>query len=207
MQTHHEGALVHIARRPWSFALGCIFVFALTLAFLWATDMLPESPAQNTQTQNQTPQLQAPAAVPTLPNRIVASAIGLDVAVVNPESVDIKTLDQALFSGAVRYPTSALLGAEGTMLIFGHSSALPVVRNQSYKTFNGIQTLKPGETISVYANGTEHRYRVVGVRLANAKEDVIELPQQGKHLVLVTCNSFATKSDRFVVTADFVGTF
>jgi len=41
------------------------------------------------------------------------------------------------------------------------------------------------------------------VRLANATEDVIELPSTGKFLTLVTCDSFGTKSDRFVVTAQF----
>jgi sortase (surface protein transpeptidase) len=42
--------------------------------------------------------------------------------VVNPSSTDIDVLDQDLTLGAVHYPTSAQLGVNGTVLIFGHSS-------------------------------------------------------------------------------------
>ena len=104
---------------------------------------------------------------------------------------------------AARCATRPRLGEEGTVLIFGHSSYLPIVRNQNYKAFNGIQKLKVGETVSVYSATAEYRYTVTGVRLANATEDVIELPSTGKFLTLVTCDSFGTKSDRFVVTAQF----
>ena len=98
-------------------------------------------------------------------------------------------------------------GQEGTVLLFGHSSYLPIVHNQSYKAFDGIQNLKTGDIISVFSNNHEYRYSVVGVKLADASQDVIELPQTGKHLTLVTCDSFASKSNRFVVTADLVGTY
>jgi LPXTG-site transpeptidase (sortase) family protein len=81
------------------------------------------------------------------------------------------------------------------------------VHNQAYKTFNGIQKLKNGATVSVYSGTTEYRYKVTGVRLANATEDVVELPTNGKFLTLVTCDSFGTKSDRFVVTAEFEGEY
>jgi LPXTG-site transpeptidase (sortase) family protein len=70
-----------------------------------------------------------------------------------------------------------------------------------------IQNLKKGETVSVYSGTTEYRYAVTGVRIADATEDVVELPATGKHLVLVTCDSFSKKTNRFVVTADLVGTY
>jgi LPXTG-site transpeptidase (sortase) family protein len=145
--------------------------------------------------------------LPEAPVRVVAASIGLDEMVLNPESTDIKVLDEALLKGTVRYPNSAPLGVDGTMLLFGHSSYLPVVRNQNFKAFNGIQKLQTGSVVSVFSDTTEYRYTVTGVRKADASEDVIELPSVGKHLTLVTCNSFGTKSDRFVVTADFVGTY
>ena len=144
---------------------------------------------------------------PGLPVRIVAKSIGLDKTVANPDATDVETLDKALQGGTVRYPTSARLGEEGTVLIFGHSSYLPVVRNQNYKAFNGIQKLKEGETVSIYSATTEYRYAVKSVRLANATEDVIELPATGKFLTLVTCDSFGKKTDRYVVTAEFAGAY
>ena len=143
----------------------------------------------------------------SLPVRVVIKEIGLDTVVQNPTSVDIEVLDQATLLGAVRYPTSASLGEDGTVLLFGHSSYLPVVHNRVYKTFNGIQDLKKGSIVSVYSGNAEYRYSVVGIEIANATRDVVELKQNGKHLTLVTCNSFATKQNRFVVTADLVGTY
>lgn len=196
--------------RPFSFAVTFLALFALCFAFLGITDTLPDAttgttPAVAVVDQNSTATVDTSS--PEAPVRVVAKDIGLDVAVTNPATTSVDLLDKALEDGAVRYPTSALLGQEGTVLLFGHSSYLPVVYHQYYKTFNGIQNLKEGETVSVYSAGVEYRYSVTGVRLANAEQDVIELPQSGKHLILVTCDSFATKSTRYIVNADFVGAY
>jgi LPXTG-site transpeptidase (sortase) family protein len=94
------------------------------------------------------------------------------------------------------------------VLLAGHSSSIPIVRNQNYKAFNNIEDLKRGSVISVYSGEHEYRYSVTGVRLADASqsdEAIVELPTNGKFLKLITCdNSFATKTHRFVVTAEFV---
>lgn len=140
------------------------------------------------------------------PTRIKIKKINLDVTVSNPNSTDIDVLDRYLLKGSVRYPTSGLLGQNGTVLLFGHSSYLPVVRNQAYKAFDGIQNLNQGDTISVFSGATEYQYAVTRVRVADATSDIIELPQDSQHLTLVTCDSFASKSNRYVVTADLVGT-
>src|SRR3989344_5988290 len=176
-------------------------LFALTVGFLALIDALPE-PALSEDAPNGTgPAVSEQTEAPV---RIVAESIDMDVKVNNPVSTEIKVLDEALLTGAVRYPNSALLGQEGTVLIFGHSSYLPVIYNQAYKAFNNIQKLKAGDTVSVYSGSREYRYRVTGVRLANATEDVVELPSNGKYLTLVTCDSFGRKTDRFIVKAEFV---
>ena len=192
-----------MAKQSTTFALTFVALFALAFVFLAGVDALPE-PQTNTRTSDV---LVQDSASPALPIRIVAKSIGLDKTIANPTSTDVGTLDTALLDGTVRYPTSAKLGEEGTVLIFGHSSYLPIVRNQNYKAFNGIQKLKAGETVSVYSGAAEYRYTVTGVRLANATEDVIELPATGKFLTLVTCDSFGKKTDRFVVTAKFEGAY
>lgn len=188
-----------------SFVGTFVVLFALTYFFMAAVDALPEPPegaAEETPAgEEQSAQVLYAA---ELPVRVAARSIGLDESVANPESTDIAVLDAALLKGAVRYPTSAQLGQDGTVLIFGHSSGLPVVHNQNFKAFNGIQNLKAGEIVSVYSGAMEYRYAVTGVRLANAEEDVIELPSSGKFLTLVTCNSFGKKTDRYVVMAAFV---
>lgn len=142
------------------------------------------------------------------PVSVVIDAIGTNVPVLNPVSTDIAALDAALLKGAVHYPGSANLGDSDNMVIFGHSSYLPVVRNQAYKAFNGLQNLNEGNLVRVRSGEEEEVYRVVSVRLAKASADeVIELSTGSKMLTLVTCNTFGEKSDRWVVTAEFVGRY
>ena len=190
-------------KRTGVFSVTFVLLFALTYGFLAVVDALPD-PSNKPSHSNV---VATASASPEAPVRVVAADINLDATVANPTSTNVDTLDSLLLSGAVRYPTSAMLGVNGTVLLFGHSSYLPIVHNQAYKTFDGIQNLTKGQMISVYSGDREYRYSVSGVRVANATEDVVELPTNGKHLVLVTCDSFKTKTSRFVVTADFVGTY
>jgi len=193
--------------RPIAFSLTFVALFALSFAFLATIDMLPD-PVGSVGGGGSTPVEVAAEQVETAaPVRVAAKKIGLDVSVSNPADTNIDVLNEALLDGAVRYPTSALLGAEGTVLLFGHSSHLPIVRNQNFKAFNNIEKLKAGDTVSVYSGTTEYRYAVTSVRLANAEEDVVQLPSNGKYLALVTCDNFGTKSDRYVVEAEFVAAY
>ncbi len=140
-----KGVLQEIGERRGAFTLAFIVIFILTFGFLASVDATP-NPIHPTVVNR--PVDTDPTATPTIPNspeipmRIVAQDISLDVSISNPVSVDVAVLDKALLTGAVRYPTSAPLGVDGTVLLFGHSSYLPVVRNQSYKAFNEIQKLK-----------------------------------------------------------------
>jgi LPXTG-site transpeptidase (sortase) family protein len=201
-----QGILTEIMRRPVAFSASFLFFFVISFAFLASVGATP-NPLE--------PTIEAPVATETtpIPNnpenpvRVVAKDVGLDAAVVNPTSIDADVLDEALTHGALRYPTSNQLGINGTVALFGHSTSIPVVHNQYYKTFNGIQNLKRGAIVSVYSGTTEYRYQVNGVRVADAEEDIVDLPQDGMHLALVTCNSFQGKSKRFVVTADFAGAY
>ena len=204
MTEHKRGALQEIGSNAAAFSATFIAVFCLLFLFLAFVGATPEKPgvsgvATSTPLATNTP---TTPASPSDPVRVVAADINLDTTVANPTTTNLAALDVLLLKGAVRYPSSAPLGVEGTMLIFGHSSYLPVVRNQAYKTFDGIQDLKTGQIISVYSSTREYRYKVVGVRVANAENDSIELVATGQHLVLVTCDTFASKSHRFVVTAD-----
>ncbi len=210
MKRQNKGIIGNIAHQPSGFAVTFLVIFFVTYGFLAVVDALPEP--SNTAQGNTAPTgvSSGVAATPTvkaLPVRIVVAKIGVDAKVSNPQSTNVAVLDASLHDGAARYPTSAMLGEEGTVVLFGHSSYLPIVHNQTYKTFSGIQTLKNGELISVYSATHEYRYAVTGVRVADATEDVVELAQHGKELVIVTCDSFSKKTSRFVVTAKLVGTY
>lgn len=186
--------------RKWPFLGAFSFFFFSSVIVLGRFDLLPSAPA----VEAATPTAVTPVLVVELPTKIEIPKIGLAATVTNPTATDITILDNALLKGAVRYPTSAKLGEAGNVVLFGHSSYLPIVGNQAYKTFNGIQKLVAGDIITVSSAGTIYTYRVRSLAKESATDAGIELAVTGRVLTLSTCNSFGKKSDRFVVTADFV---
>ncbi|MFA6279032.1 MAG: sortase [Candidatus Paceibacterota bacterium] len=192
--------------KKWSFLCLFVFVFIANIAVLASLDLLP---SVSTKVEASAPvvvnTITSTPAVPELPTKIEIAAINLSSTIANPATTDVSTLDEDLLKGAVRYPTSAKLGEDGNVVLFGHSSYLPVVLNQAYKTFNGIQKITAGDSVIVSSSGTAYTYRVKSVEKESANSNsAIPLLVTGKTLTLVTCNSFAEKTDRFVVVADFV---
>jgi LPXTG-site transpeptidase (sortase) family protein len=196
--------------RKWSFLVLFAVAFVASVAILAQLDFLPDAPAPVTPSvtvsadQSEVASTTAAVSVPELPTAVVIPAINLSVTVADPDTTDVDALDALLLKGAVRYPTSAELGEDGNVVIFGHSSYLPIVKNQAYKTFDGIQKLAVGDTITVYSATTAYTYAVQSVAKESANDAAIPLTVNGKVLTLSTCDSFATKTDRFVVTANFI---
>lgn len=161
----------------------------------------PESVASEQKTENSEGKF-----IAVLPERIMIPAINLDLPVQNPETRDIAQLDELLKNGPVRHVDSAKLGEKGNVLIFAHTSHLPVVKNQMYRAFNRIPELKAGDSIMVEGEGKSYLYTVHSVRSADAKDAIIDLsPVLGQKLTLVTCDTLTGKSARFILEADFVG--
>lgn len=142
-----------------------------------------------------------------LPTHMTIPAIDLDLPVQNPATRDIAALDVLLQSGPARYVDSAHLGERGNVLIFAHSSHLPIVHNQMFRAFNRIPELSAGDSITVTGDdGRSYVYRVTSVRKANADDEIIDLsPSIGAKLTLVTCDTLTSKSSRFILEADLVG--
>ena len=203
--------LVRVAHKAWGRRISflvCVSVFFLgSVAVLARLDLLPEpvsvTPASATNAVSGK-HVRETISAPEEPVRIVFPTLKKNVEVANPTSTDIAVLDAALLTGAVRYPLSAKLGENGNVVLFGHSSYLPVVRNQAFKAFTGIEKLNRGDTIIVYSYSMTYTYIVRSVSEENAESDGISLDVSGKVLTLATCNSFGERSDRFVVVADFV---
>ncbi len=148
-----------------------------------------------------------PEIVGVMPERLRISAIDLDLPVSNPQTRDIETLDTILQKGPARFVDSAKLGEKGNVLIFGHSSHLPVVHNQMYKAFNRIPELKEGDTIEVEGEGKVFSYRVTALKSVDAEDGIIDLSKTGNRLTIVTCDTLTSKSARFVVEAELVGSY
>lgn len=203
-------ALGRAWNRKWSFLAVFLGTFFVSFSLLAAFDLVPEAPAKVAEDAPVAPSALSAAvalAVPEDATRVEIPAIDLDVAIENPESTSVAILDDALTRGAVRYPTSAKLGEEGNVILFGHSSYLPIVNNSAFKAFNDIQKLKEGDRITVHGKTQSFTYAVTSVRSADAEEDAIPLTAEGRILTLATCDSFGKKSDRFIVTAELVETY
>ena len=194
------------------FLAATIVIFFLSLSAADSIGLVPsyldesQRGVQNKVALSNLPQLGETNGV--LPERIVAPTISLDLPIQNPDTRDVALLDEALQNGPVRYTDSAKLGEKGNILIFAHSSHLPIVHNQMYKAFNRISELKVGDSITVSGGGNDYLYAVTSVRLTDANDEIIDLSKtNGTHLTLSTCDTFGKKSARFVVEADFIGVF
>ncbi len=174
--------------------------------FIHDTSTKVSSPDVSVLIDNKAPSGKTLKAESADPVRIVIPKVGLDAAVLNPLSEDVSTLNSALLGGAVRYPGSGNLESDRNVLIFGHSSALPVIHNQNFKIFNGLKELGLGDEIDLLSKTRGYRYTVLSVRLARADEVRVTFSNDHE-LILSTCNSFGTKEDRYVVEANFAGSY
>ncbi|MBP9759844.1 MAG: sortase [Candidatus Pacebacteria bacterium] len=201
---------------PSSFILITASVFSVLTFVLFMLDVVPESPVDvedvsirpalgpSTEVAQVTPIDTTPKSA--VPVRIVIDSVNIATTVVTPASTEAEVLDRALLSGAVHYPGSVGAGEKGNMLLFGHSSYLPVVHNKAFQAFNELGELTPGASIVVYSDTHMFEYTVETVRLARADEVVIRFDADEPILTLSTCNTFGAKQERWVATATLTRT-
>jgi LPXTG-site transpeptidase (sortase) family protein len=150
----------------------------------------------------------APDAQGVLPTEIKIPSVGIDLPVQNPSTTDVDALDALLNKGPARYVQSAELGVNGNVLIFAHSSHLPIVTNKMFQAFNQIPNVTSGASVELDgADGEAYLYSVDSVVKADTNDGTtINLdPSQGEKLTLVTCDTLTGTSARFILTAHFVG--
>jgi LPXTG-site transpeptidase (sortase) family protein len=207
-----KGFLENILAHKAAFVIVFFIIFILTYGILIAIDFIPETPKEEEEpvTMIEAKQEEIPLApavvVDPYPTRIFIDSLDKDIKILNPESREVTDLDTALFSGVVRHPDSADFATVGTMFLFGHSSYLPHVFNKNFQAFNEIQKLVWGDIIRLQSSDTEYRYRVSKVYKTKAGDADVALEHDSAKLTLVTCNSFGSKDERFVVEAELVET-
>lgn len=215
--------------RKWPF-LGVFFIiFSLTYGLLFAIDFLPEpkidSPVEETETLDTEIVIQAEPVITTpiiseeikvserglqtgavMPETLSIPSLDRTVTVLNPVSRAVADLDEALLSGVVRHPDSAILNQNGNVFILGHSSYLPNVLNKNFQALNGIQNLVWGDTVILESEGVQYVYQVTKVYKTKASDETVPIAGDEKKLTLATCNSFGSTDDRFIVEANLVET-
>lgn len=137
-----------------------------------------------------------------IPQKIEIPKIGVSSIIQFPSNVTVAALDTALSKGAVYYPGSGTLQA-GNMFLFGHSTNWKVVNNQSYRTFNDLEKLIPGDEVILTSGGQQYVYTVLTVRHAPDNDVRVNFNTGGRTLTISTCDTFGKKQDRWVVDAEF----
>ena len=206
---HTMTTMEHLLSKKWHFLVAYLLIFFLSVTTLRVFGVGPRAPISSqlpgapiaTSTQQG---IVLPAGQGELPVRVEIPSINLAANINNPSSTNVSALDQALLTGAVRYPGSGVPGENGNVLLFGHSSHLPVVHNQAFRAFNDIQNLKAGEPIYLLGTDKVYVYAVEKVEKANTTTGEISLAADGAKLTMATCDNFGSKSDRFIVTAHLV---
>jgi LPXTG-site transpeptidase (sortase) family protein len=199
-------------------------VFTVSYGVLYAFDFYPEPVTSSENTVKattieeavviDTPAEVKPAATTTevaigadtLPVLLTIPALDRTVDVLNPASNSVSALDTALLSGVIRHPDSATFAEEGNMFILGHSSYLPTVHNKNFQALNGMQNLKWGDTITLSSKDTQYTYKVEKNYKAKASGFTVPIAGKGKTLTIVTCNSFGSTEDRYVIEATLIST-
>jgi LPXTG-site transpeptidase (sortase) family protein len=186
--------------------------FIVLLGISLALGLVPkldteETPAVAVASTTVLQQTTATAQEDSSPVRIVIERIGVDTTIVNPDNRNIETLDAALLNGVVHYPGSGNLEDVSNLFLFGHSTGFRVVQNEAFKAFNGLKDVKENDLIRVQSKTKEYVYRVTKLSLVNADNALVDLSSTHKKLTLSTCNTFGEKQERYVVEADFIGSY
>jgi sortase A len=149
-------------------------------------------------------------APPTIPDRILIDTIGLDAPVVpvgqHPLKVGAKIFSQwnvPDYFAAGWQQNSAPLGQPGNTVLDGH-------HNIDGEVFRYLFRLKPGDRITLFAQGRRYHYIVVQTMTLREQDQPIQvrlnnarwiLPTDDERVTLITCWPYTTNTYRLVVIA------
>ena len=201
-QSEKQGFIKLILKNKSYFFVNLFIILAITFSTLYLFGLVPE---QFKYIIGREPGLDYKGnQIGELPLNIIIPSIGTDTDIYNPATTTAEVLNSYLLKGAVRYPGSGLLGGNGNIFIFGHSTGFKLVNNQAFKTFNNLQNLKKDDLIEVFSDKYEYIYKVLSVNLVDANKELIDFNTKSEMITLSTCDNFGAKSDRYVVQAEFV---
>ncbi|MEK7644704.1 MAG: class E sortase [Patescibacteria group bacterium] len=191
------------AVQPNPIAINSLFSFSTSTTL--STSPITSVPVEAALVTKEEPAVQYDrGVVKETPLHVSIPKIGVSVVVKNPTSTNVAVLDSALMEGAVRYPTSGLLGESKNVFLMGHSAYSRVIKNRAYHTFDGVEKLVEGDEVYVDSTDARYVYKVVRVSFLKDSEAYIDLESDVRMLTLATCNAFGTKDDRVVVQARFI---
>jgi LPXTG-site transpeptidase (sortase) family protein len=116
------------------------------------------------------------------------------------------TIENALESGVVHYPTTVLPGQVGNAAFFGHSSN-NIFNPGKYKfAFVLLHTLVPGDTFYLTKDHKLYSYKVISKKIVEPSDVSVlnNIPGQTATATLITCDPPGTSLHRLVVVGQQV---
>ena len=112
-----------------------------------------------------------------------------------------KDIQNALNDGVVHYPTTALPGQKGNVVIVGHSSNNLFNPGKYKYAFVMLNKLQAGDTFMLNYSGQRYVYKVYQTQIVKPSDTWVLDPQPGKDSIatLITCDPPGTNINRMVV--------
>lgn len=131
--------------------------------------------------------------------KIKITRIGVEAPIVFVNST--KYLDYYHKYGVVHYPKTSTPGKGGAMLLSGHSSGPPNVRGKYDYVFSKLNSLRPGDKVTIYYEGTTYKYRIFRKEIVWPKEAKLREYKRRETISLLSCWPVGTNSRRIIVEA------
>ncbi len=142
------------------------------------------------------------AVAPTTDPQVIIPKINVQIPVdYSQTSTDEATIETALNSGVVHYPSTVMPGEIGNTAFFGHSSN-NIFNPGKYKfAFVLLHKLTPGDTFYLTYKNTVYIYKVISTKVVSPSDVSVldSVPGQTATATLITCDPPGTSINRLIV--------
>jgi sortase A len=125
---------------------------------------------------------------------------------INLVDVPVEIYGSDLGKNAIQYSGTALPGALGNPVIFGHSTLAQLYKpNDPYSIFNHLPQVKVGDEITVNYDGFTYKYIIRDTREVKPTQiSVLDQRYDRREITIITCVPLGTYLRRFVARAELV---
>ena len=146
--------------------------------------------------------LQATPPDPSAPAKLTINTVGVEAPVMYDQTkIDEGAFQLALRNGVVHYPNTAVPGAPGNVVIFGHSSGQAWAPGNYKFIFTHLDKLEQDHKIFLDYQGTRYTYSVIGKKVVPPTDISVLEPTEEHTLTLITCTPVGTNKNRLIITA------
>jgi len=185
------------------FGIGIGSITVLVFLFSFFNERFIAPFIQPSRTVANTPIIADGGAVGTTPE-ILIPKINVEIPVVyGLDSIEEEPIQRALENGVVHYPTTALPGQNGNLVIVGHSSN-NIFNKGKYKfAFVLLSRLESGDTFFLQKDGQRYTYRIYKKEVVKPTDvGVLAAADKTATATLITCDPPGSSASRLIVVGE-----